>query len=928
MRRLTSIVLAAAIATGPASQAASAAGRAVSLGSSAKTAPITAVPGRIGSPAAGLSINSVGSLEIGSRLPSLAPTALPQANGADAARAENAAISNTISNRYAGNDAAAPSPAAPLNRVSGQAGLELTGAREIGGERAAFISGKDGAGTPTIGEVVDAASRLAEAAPESVSLIKTSARRPGDVGAMFDGSRAANANLADGTRVRDEAPAVRAKKPGRLRRWIGGAARLLTAPIRLAAKKKPAVDTAYTKDDFGGYKPISGKALPENATRFQKIRAKIRTHAGYGLKWGVNLFAIATILNTVAAPVFAAVPWQLFLSETALNAFGRVELLTAFGPAQIVGAMTMSPVAFMLLALPAAVFMEELRHRVVSFGGWFIGTALIRPVAKKITTVLDDIPDISGLRSTLQWILGKLAGVSKSSYGIAALISASGFAMAHVAMWGFHPYLIFYHAVMGYALAHIAYRSRFVAAPFIAHYLFNAATIALGVVVPTVFGAQTAAIASTLAGLGSVAFLYYNWRSWRKAKRAAAMEARGETPAPAMKKSARWYGKILGAFMLPVMIGAGLTGTPAPDNGPMHAVHAKQTLVQDQADADKKADPADGALPKVHTPAQLQQLLNRFNGGGAAPAAAAAKDLSTVEIVQRNKMAVVNVMTRGGTGTGFIISPDGTLVTNAHVVAESVNQATGKISREHKTQIVIRLANGQKVPAQVVGYNPDKDIAIVKILPVNPFGWPTVKIGDSSKLLEGQDIVAMGYPLGQPFTVTKGIISGLGFRGNGFIQFQQHDAAVNPGNSGGPLFNMQGEVVGINTQIVSPSGAFAGISRSITSSDLQAALAQYAKQGNISSSWLGAVFYPQDPSADGFGAGVEAVRPDSPAAQAGLLAGDVIVGVDGRGLPADATQAFGMLSALMRQKAPTDSITLQIDRDGTVMDIAVTLGAH
>jgi len=572
--------------------------------------------------------------------------------------------------------------------------------------------------------------------------------------------------------------------------------------------------------------------------------------------------------------------------------------------------------------------MEELRHRVMQFGGWFIATALARPVASKISSVLDDIPDISGLRRVIQWTLRQIEKISANSYTIAASISAFGFAGAHVAMWGFSPYLLFYHAAMGLALAHVAYRSRFVAAPFIAHYLFNVMTIALGVLVPAALGAQAASIAGTVLGLGSAAFLYYQARSWRKAKRAAAAEARGETEAPktGVQKRMRWYSRLAGLFIIPVLLGSGFMGSgPSVSEltAPMQTQYQRLT-------GDLKTDPVEIPQPQdVQDSEAIEQLLNRIVGGErplVAPQPAA--DLSTVEIVSRNKPAVVNVLTRKGTGTGFIISPDGTLVTNAHVVSEGIDRASGKISRGHQTQIVIRFANGTRVPAEVLAYSPDKDMAILRIIPQNPFGWPTVKIGDSSAILEGQEIVAMGYPLGQPFTVTKGIISGLGYRGNGFIQFQQHDAAVNPGNSGGPLFNMRGEVIGINTQIVSPSGAFAGISRSIRAEDLKAALAQFAAQGNISASWMGAIFYPSNPSADTFGAAVEQVRPGSPAEKGGLRAGDVIVGIDGHGLPADSAQAFGMLSAVMRAKSPTETITLQVDRAGTVTDIVVTLGAH
>ncbi|MDE2292086.1 MAG: PDZ domain-containing protein, partial [Elusimicrobia bacterium] len=149
---------------------------------------------------------------------------------------------------------------------------------------------------------------------------------------------------------------------------------------------------------------------------------------------------------------------------------------------------------------------------------------------------------------------------------------------------------------------------------------------------------------------------------------------------------------------------------------------------------------------------------------------------------------------------------------------------------------------------------------------------------------------------------------------------------VNPGNSGGPLFDMQGEVVGVNSMIITESGGFDGISYAITSNDVKAALDLYARIGTIAPAWLGVVFDASGSGSD-FGLRVDAVRPGSPAAAAGVRAGDVIIGLEGRPLAADAQGAFKALTLDLRAKVPGDALQLQVYRGGAVVDLSAKLTA-
>jgi serine protease Do len=272
-----------------------------------------------------------------------------------------------------------------------------------------------------------------------------------------------------------------------------------------------------------------------------------------------------------------------------------------------------------------------------------------------------------------------------------------------------------------------------------------------------------------------------------------------------------------------------------------------------------------------------------------------------------------------GLGTGVIISPDGYIVTNNHVV-------------QGATDIRVTMGDRRILPAKVVGRDKLTDLAVIK---VNTSGLPSVPWGDSTKLHPGQTVLAFGNPLGFRFTVTRGIVSALN-RPNPFSEdrrapgeFIQTDAAINQGNSGGPLVNARGEVVGINTFLVSPSGAFAGMGFAIPTQIVKPTVDGLIRNGKVEHGYMGIGISDVTPDEARFfhvdnasGAVVTQVEPDSPAGKAGLKVGDVITELNGE-LINDA----GQLQVEVGQKQPGTTINLKVNRDGKSESVPVTLEA-
>ena len=255
-------------------------------------------------------------------------------------------------------------------------------------------------------------------------------------------------------------------------------------------------------------------------------------------------------------------------------------------------------------------------------------------------------------------------------------------------------------------------------------------------------------------------------------------------------------------------------------------------------------------------------------------------------------------------GSGFIVSPDGLILSNAHVV-------------DGAREVTVKLSDHREFKAKVLGSDKTSDIAVLKI---EAKGLTTVRMGNSDALSVGDYVLAIGQPFGLEETATAGIVSATSraLPGDGYVPFIQTDAAVNPGNSGGPLFDSSGAVVGINSQIYSNSGGYQGVSFAIPINLAQQVQQQIVKTGKVTHGRLGVEIQPVDQSlADSFGlkspagALVAKVEPGSAAAEAGVKAGDVILELNGTPV-ADASQ----LSMRVNTTAPGERATLTVWREG------------
>ncbi|HVO03565.1 MAG TPA: DegQ family serine endoprotease [Candidatus Cybelea sp.] len=265
-------------------------------------------------------------------------------------------------------------------------------------------------------------------------------------------------------------------------------------------------------------------------------------------------------------------------------------------------------------------------------------------------------------------------------------------------------------------------------------------------------------------------------------------------------------------------------------------------------------------------------------------------------------------------GSGFIIDPSGYIVTNNHVI-------------ESATQIQVTTNDGTDYPAKLIGADPKTDLALLKIEPKKPL--TAVSFGDSDKARVGDWVLAVGNPFGLGGTVTTGIISARSrdIHEGPFDDFLQIDASINQGNSGGPTFNMNGEVVGINTAIFSPSGGSVGIGFAIPANMAKPILSELRDKGSIQRGWLGVEIQqvtPEIAKAIGLdepkGALVASVQPNSPAAKAKLQAGDVIVSFNGQ-----AIHEMRDLPRLVAQTDPSAKVELGIVRDKQQITVAATV---
>jgi serine protease Do len=268
-----------------------------------------------------------------------------------------------------------------------------------------------------------------------------------------------------------------------------------------------------------------------------------------------------------------------------------------------------------------------------------------------------------------------------------------------------------------------------------------------------------------------------------------------------------------------------------------------------------------------------------------------------------------------GEGSGFIVSGDGYILTNAHVVADA-------------TEVTVRLTDRREYTAKVVGVDRRSDVAVLKIDAKN---LPTVKIGDPQLLRPGQWVLAIGSPFGLENSATAGIVSATSraLPSDNYVPFIQTDVAVNPGNSGGPLFNLNGEVVGINSQIYSRSGGYMGLSFAIPIDVAVNVKDQLIKSGKVTRGRIGVAIQEVNAQlAESFGldrprgALVSSVENDGPADRAGVKAGDVILKVDGRDI-----NRSSQVPSLVAAVRPGEITQLEVWRNRAVKQLPVRVVA-
>jgi serine protease Do len=333
----------------------------------------------------------------------------------------------------------------------------------------------------------------------------------------------------------------------------------------------------------------------------------------------------------------------------------------------------------------------------------------------------------------------------------------------------------------------------------------------------------------------------------------------------------------------------------------------------------------------------------------AAQSAAAASALPDIaSIVQRYGPAVVNITTAGtrrgaggaqaplpeffrglpfpfavpqpevpvqGQGSGFVVSADGIVLTNAHVVRDA-------------DEITVKLTDRREFRAKLLGADPATDVAVLRIEATD---LPTVRLGDPSRVRVGDWVVAIGSPFGFENSVTAGIVSAKGrsLPGDIYVPFIQTDVAVNPGNSGGPLFNLDGEVIGINSQIYSRTGGFMGLSFAIPIDRVLRVKDQIVATGRAAHARLGVNVQTMNQAlAQSFGLErpegglVASVAPGSPAEKAGLEPGDIVLRFNGRPV-----RDSGELAAMVGESKPGAKVRLDILRQGKPRQLVATLGS-
>ena len=372
---------------------------------------------------------------------------------------------------------------------------------------------------------------------------------------------------------------------------------------------------------------------------------------------------------------------------------------------------------------------------------------------------------------------------------------------------------------------------------------------------------------------------------------------------PDMHSSRRGRGAKAGALAIAAMLALALAPAPAPARG---AGESFAPLVREVSPAvvniaaSRDAQPRDMAQQQRPSPmpgSPLEEFLRRFGNPGARPDAA-----------PRRATAL---------GSGFVVDPAGYIVTNNHVAGEA-------------SDISVTFADGRQLKARLVGRDEKTDLALLKVESDRPL--EAVRWGDSDAVQVGDWVLAVGNPFGLGGTVTAGIVSARGrdIQAGPYDDFLQLDAPINQGNSGGPAFDMQGAVIGVNTAIYSPNGGSVGIGFAIPSAIARPVVEELRARGRVERGWIGVAVQPLVPEialglglqATQDGALVAQVEPGSPAAMGGLRQGDVVVGVDGK--PVNRLRELPRAIAAAK---PGATATLDVIRRGTPMQLELRVGA-
>ncbi len=341
------------------------------------------------------------------------------------------------------------------------------------------------------------------------------------------------------------------------------------------------------------------------------------------------------------------------------------------------------------------------------------------------------------------------------------------------------------------------------------------------------------------------------------------------------------------------------------------SMFAQKALALEVPNFEQLVEQQGSAVVKISISGKRQVSMPNFEGPGFQGQELPEQLRRYFENLPRNQMP--ESQPRAGFGSGFIISEDGYVVTNAHVVDDA-------------SEITVTLPDRREFVAELIGSDKRSDIAVLK---VEGSDLPTLTLGDSSNAKVGQWVLAIGSPFGFEYTATQGIISAVSrsLPDENYVPFIQTDVAVNPGNSGGPLFDTNGEVIGVNSQIYSRSGGYMGLSFAIPVNVVKSVVAQLQDTGYVSRGWLGVLIQNVDQSlAQSFGldrssgALVSKVTDNSPAAAAGLKTGDIILSFNNTEI-----DRSSQLPPLVGLIPVGDSVDVEVLRKRERINLSVTI---